>query len=229
MECRVCKIEKNINFMVKHKTDRICKECNKIYRKSKYIYKTRPWSDLKNQKICRSCNQILNLENFSKHKGGKYGVDTICKVCAPKLINTPEGVERTKQWIKNNREIVNKRAVDRDKILSKEDPEYRIKKHLRVRMWETIIKNSKSTRNGKVEELIGCSVEYYRKHIENQWKPDMNWKNHGSLWEIDHIIPLDFFNLMNTNDQKQAFSYNNVQPLYKSDNRRKKNKINGRY
>jgi hypothetical protein len=225
MKCRVCNIEKDDIFMIKHKTDKICKDCNKIYRKSKYVYKTRPWVYLEDKKICRECNLVLDLEKFNKHKGGKYGVDTICKTCAPKFINTPKGIERTKQWIKNNKEIVNKRAVIRDQKLSKEDPQYRIKKHLRVRMWEVIIKKAKSTRKGNIEELIGCTVEQYRKHIENQWGLNMNWENHGVYWEIDHIIPLDYFNLIDIDQQKQAFSYTNIQPLLKSDNRSKKNKI----
>jgi hypothetical protein len=225
MECRVCHIEKEIEFMVKHKTDKICKECNKIYRKTNYKYKTRPWNNIENKKICRKCDKELDLEFFHKHKGGKYGVDTICKTCILTIVNNPQGIERAKKWNKDNKEIVNKRAVLRDKILSKEDPQYRIKKHLRVRMWEVIIKKAKSTRDGKIEDIIGCSIENYRNHIEKQFKPDMTWENHGILWEIDHIKPLDSFDLTKPINQKQAFSYLNTQPLYKSENRSKKNKI----
>ena len=142
--------------MVKHKTDKICKECNKKYRKSTYQYKTRPWSEKENHKVCRLCNEEKHIDNFHKHKGGRYGVESACKPCMIKHINTPEGIARARQWMIDNRELANKRATERDKKKVKNDIQYRIKKHLRIRMYGAIIKNTKSTRNGKVEDLIGC-------------------------------------------------------------------------
>jgi hypothetical protein len=223
--CRVCNIEKNQDLMVKHKTDKICKECNKKYRKSTYQYKTRPWSGKENHKVCRLCSEEKHIDNFSKHKGGRYNVDSICKPCAVIQNNTPENNKIARQWMIDNKELVNKRATERDKEKVKTDIQYRIKKHLRIRMYGAIIKNAKSTRNGKVEDLIGCSIEEYRKHIENQWINEMSWENHGKVWEIDHIIPISVFDMTKTEQQKLAFHYTNVQPLYKSENRSKKNKI----
>ena len=211
--------------MAKHRTDKICKSCNSEYRKSKHQYKTRPWSTTENHKVCRLCKEEKHIDNFHKHKGGKYGVDSICKSCNIAQVNTEEGIERARQWTLNNRELVNKRAVERDKEKCKTDIQYRIKKHLRVRMHEVIIKKSKSTRNRKVEDLIGCEISEYKKHIENQWNSDMNWNNHGDVWEIDHILPIDSFDMTNKQQQKQAFHYTNVQPLYKAENRSKSNKI----
>lgn len=53
----------------------------------------------------------------------------------------------------------------------------------------------------------------------------MNWDNYGDYWEIDHILPLDSFDLTISENQKTAFNYKNVQPLTVFDNRSKKNKI----
>ena len=53
----------------------------------------------------------------------------------------------------------------------------------------------------------------------------MDWNNHGSVWEIDHIIPCDSFNMLDFNQQKQCFHYTNTQPLFKKENRIKSNKI----
>jgi hypothetical protein len=49
----------------------------------------------------------------------------------------------------------------------------------------------------------------------------MTWKNHGELWEIDHIKPCAAFDLTDINQQKECFNYINTQPLYKTDNRSK--------
>ena len=76
----------------------------------------------------------------------------------------------------------------------------------------------------KTTELLGCSIDDARKHIENQFKPGMSWLNHGE-WEIDHIIPVSSFDLKSPEEQKKAFHYTNLQPLIKQENRLKGAKI----
>jgi len=49
----------------------------------------------------------------------------------------------------------------------------------------------------------------------------MNWENHGKLWEIDHIIPITRFNLLDPEEQKKAFHFSNTQPLNWRENRKK--------
>jgi hypothetical protein len=215
MNCRVCNIDKEISLMVKHKNDRICKSCNSIIRKAKYNYKTRSWSIKEDYKICRECNNELSIDNFCKHKGGKYGVDSICKPCAVLTNNTLEGRIRAIEWSKNNKDIVNKRAIARDKFKVKTDPEYRIKKYLRIRFWEVINKN-KSTKSKSILNIMGCTVQEYRNNLESQFKPEMTWENHGKIWEIDHIIPLSLFNLTKEEEQKKGFHHSNTQPLFKT-------------
>jgi hypothetical protein len=53
----------------------------------------------------------------------------------------------------------------------------------------------------------------------------MNWSNHGSYWEVDHIIPCDNFNMQDFEQQKLCFHYTNLQPLTITENRQKSNKI----
>jgi hypothetical protein len=52
----------------------------------------------------------------------------------------------------------------------------------------------------------------------------MNWNNHGLVWELDHIIPISSFNLLNPEEQKKCFHYSNLRPLIKLKNRQKLNK-----
>jgi 5-methylcytosine-specific restriction endonuclease McrA len=77
----------------------------------------------------------------------------------------------------------------------------------------------------KTIDLLGCSIECARNHIESQFNNEMNWNNHGILWEIDHIIPINFFDLTNKEEQKKAFHYKNLQPLNKMENRTKGSKL----
>ena len=64
------------------------------------------------------------------------------------------------------------------------------------------------------DDEFGCTGHELKKWIEFQFDDDMSWENHGSskLWTIDHIVPLDRFDLTNPVDRRLAFSWSNIQP-----------------
>jgi hypothetical protein len=64
-----------------------------------------------------------------------------------------------------------------------------------------------------------------RNHLEKQFKEGMNWENQGTVWHIDHIIPISFFHLEDPTEQYLAFHYGNLQPLFKEENQSKSDKI----
>lgn len=68
------------------------------------------------------------------------------------------------------------------------------------------------------QELIGCSHQRLKAHLESQFKPGMTWKNYGK-WHVDHIRPCASFNdLTEMSQQKDCFHYSNLQPLWASEN-----------
>lgn len=69
-------------------------------------------------------------------------------------------------------------------------------------------------------ELLGCSIEQLRTHIEAQWIGSMSWENYGS-WHIDHIKPCASYDLTDEAQQRACFHYSNLQPLWAEDNLRK--------
>jgi HNH endonuclease len=58
-------------------------------------------------------------------------------------------------------------------------------------------------------------INEFREVIENSFKDDMNWDNYGK-WEIDHVIPLA---------KGGEHGVNNIQALWKKENRSKGSKI----
>ncbi len=55
----------------------------------------------------------------------------------------------------------------------------------------------------------------------------MEWGNHGNgdgKWNIDHIVPLVKFDLFNLQEQKKAFHYTNMRPLWFLENMRRPRK-----
>jgi hypothetical protein len=66
-------------------------------------------------------------------------------------------------------------------------------------------------------EMVGCTVERLRAHLEAQFAPGMSWENYGE-WQIDHIRPCASFDLSNPLQQRACFNFVNLRPLWKSDN-----------
>ncbi|MBW8384249.1 MAG: hypothetical protein K0M69_17230 [Youngiibacter sp.] len=73
-------------------------------------------------------------------------------------------------------------------------------------------------------DLIGCTPEHLRGHIESQFEDGMTWETYGR-WHVDHIIPCSAFDLSNPVELKRCFNYKNLRPLWAEQNLRKSNKI----
>jgi hypothetical protein len=74
--------------------------------------------------------------------------------------------------------------------------------------------------------VLGCTIEQLQAHIQSQFQVGMAWNNYGYRgWHVDHIRPLSSFNLFDPEEQKIAFSYRNLQPLWAADNMRKGRKV----
>ena len=69
-------------------------------------------------------------------------------------------------------------------------------------------------------ELVGCSIDELKKHLEIKFKKGMSWNNYGK-WHVDHVVPVDFFDLTKIEEQKKCFHYSNLQPLWAQDNLKK--------
>jgi hypothetical protein len=98
------------------------------------------------------------------------------------------------------------------------DIDFRFRVNLRISTLNRI-KAGGGKKDCEITELLGCSIEDVRRHIEQQWLPGMTWENHAKNgWHIDHIKPCNTFNLADPEQQKQCFHYTNLRPLWAVDN-----------
>jgi hypothetical protein len=102
----------------------------------------------------------------------------------------------------------------------KNDINFRLEYILRTRFRQTLKNNSKSKHT---LELLGCSVEDLKVHLEKQFSKGMSWSNYGK-WHIDHVRPCSSFDLSKPEEQALCFHYTNLQPLWAADNLAKSNK-----
>lgn len=61
--------------------------------------------------------------------------------------------------------------------------------------------------------------------IRNQFDPAMNFCNYGAVWELDHDRPLSSFDLTDAAQFALAISPDNLQPLFKGENRQKSDRV----
>jgi len=125
----------------------------------------------------------------------------------------------SKAWKKRNYQKI----LDNSNHRYKTDLAFRLKAVLRARL-RSALKNGLKT--GSAVKDLGCTVIELRAHIESLWLSGMSWDNWSKTgWHIDHIKPLDSFDLSDPEQLRVACHYTNLQPLWASDNLKKSNKI----
>jgi len=98
------------------------------------------------------------------------------------------------------------------------DVNYRLANNLRSRI-RRALKGGCSLPSG---DLLGCSIDEIKTHLEAQFSDGMTWDNHGLYgWHIDHIKPCASFDLTLDKEKKKCFHYSNLQPLWAKDNLQK--------
>lgn len=99
------------------------------------------------------------------------------------------------------------------------DLKFKLKSNLRCRVWAALQLKG-ATKSQKTLDLLGCSIEFLKKYLENQFKNGIGWNNYGE-WHVDHRIPCDRFDLTKPEEQRKCFHYTNLQPLWATDNLKK--------
>ena len=72
-------------------------------------------------------------------------------------------------------------------------------------------------RSSSITELIGCTIQDFRKHLESRFQTGMTWENYGA-WHIDHRKPCSAFDFNDYEQQMMCFHYTNLQPMWASEN-----------
>jgi hypothetical protein len=203
------------------------------------------------KKVCNNCNLEKYVNDFSKDKNRKDGLQPLCKSCNKEyktkyyLTNEKNILNKSKRYYNNNRDVILKRVKvwsenNRDKtnkykkdyvennrdIINKRMSERKKNEPLlKLKMlYRSRINKILGSNRDKTFDLIGCSPLELKEHIQNKFQEGMSWENHGLFgWHIDHIIPISSANCLE--DLKKLCHYTNLQPLWALDNILKRDKI----
>jgi hypothetical protein len=182
---------------------------------------------------CNKCGKVKHLSEYRKPSINKCGTKGVCKLCKQdqdkiywkekyqdinfkqKHFNNQEKYKEKKTIYQKKYDADNvnrKREYTRNKY--KNDPSTKSIQLVRTRIWH-VLKSQYKNKEKSTLEMLGCSSKEYKLYLEQQFDDKMNWNNHGTYWEIDHIIPLN---------QGGSFHYTNTRPLEKNSNRTRKKK-----
>ncbi len=84
------------------------------------------------------------------------------------------------------------------------------------------LRSKKLQKHNKTFDIVGCTPEELKTHLESKFVDGMSWNNQGE-WHIDHIIPLS--SGINQEDIIELCHYTNLQPLWSMDNMKKGSKL----
>jgi hypothetical protein len=120
------------------------------------------------------------------------------------------------QKIEENR--INKKTYVKERM---NEPLFKLKFNIRA-LVRNALKRGFTEKSKRTQEIIGCSFEDFKLHLESQFDENMNWENQGSYWHMDHIIPISS---AETKEEVYRLNhYTNFQPLYWLDNLKKSDK-----
>lgn len=212
--CNKCKKEKKVcNFgsdkRLKGGMRSTCKECERKQIKE--------WR-LNNPEKVKSQKQryLKKYPQKNLDKGKRYRENNKEKV-----------IERSRNWRKNNpdynsiyyqknKDKINQKVLEK----TKSDPTFKLRRLHRSKLNKILL--SKKTK--KTFDIIGCSPEFLKEHLEKQFKDGMTWDNHGLFgWHIYHIIPLS--SAKTEEEIYKLCHYTNLQPLWAEENLKKSNKL----
>jgi hypothetical protein len=202
--------------------DKLHNECKECKKQKRLIKKQKNKGNILPDdytKICNECNLQKNKCDFYNQLYSTDGIGTICIEC-DKI--------RHKNWnIKNPTKKAEYRSIEyfkNYKVRREANPQFKLSGNIRNRI-RMALKRQESSKFKNTFKLIDCSPYLLKMWLEFQFDESMNWGNYGTYWEIDHIIPCDFFDLKNIEDQLKCFNWRNCRPLESIKNRIKNSKI----
>jgi hypothetical protein len=161
------------------------------------------------QTRCKACAK--EYREFYKNKKPSYFADYYIEHREFKL-------GQSRRWQQENRARYN----DRMNRYYKENIPFKLAKTIRNRINKVL----SGRRRSASTELLGCSFIALRQWLSYQFKPGMTWDNYGK-WHVDHVKPLSHFDLTDPEQQRIAFHWTNLQPLWAEENLSKNNRWEG--
>ena len=133
-------------------------------------------------KICIKCHLDKDLCEFGVRKAYKDGVSNTCKECerqrGREWNKTFKDRKRdiVKKYVDSNRDKVKKYRNQYNKTRKKNDILFHLTFKIRNRVYQ-FLRTKNLTKNNSTSNIIGCSPNELKEHLEKQFVYGMTWVN----------------------------------------------------
>ena len=179
---------------------KLCKRCNKVQLIAEFKHK---------KTHCYTCQKLDSRNWKAKNKDRVKEYNTEYKAEHKEEIS----VYNSKYNIENRAEI-QKRSTANMARLKKENPSFKIACNMRSRMTDAFKSyNTKIKKCDHTKAILGCSMAFLCEWFSFRFTVDMNFKNYGTLWHMDHVVPCCRFDLTDDDEQRKCFHWTNLKPM----------------
>jgi len=232
-ECSKCNAQRLLSEFKVNSSQ--CKDCINERRRELNQSKrpAKPESVNPDNKICSYCHveqpkcnfreKRLKCLNCERKDGREYRQSDYGKLKSETWVieNKERMQELQANWFQENKSKIYTKRSERMKT----DEKFRFianyRKKTRVALKQAMIGQNPK----KFIDCLGCDLEHLQNWFSLCFKSDMTFENYGTLWEIDHVIPINKFEFEDSTDIELCFSWFNVMPLYKTENMNKKAEV----
>jgi len=131
---------------------------------------------------------------------------------------------------RSNKRYIESKVDNQHRVKYNTDPLHKMKCNIREHIRQAVKYANVSKKHPSIVYL-GCTIEEFKAHIENQFVEGMTWDNHSrgeDCWHLDHIKPLALLTSIEDPEEMESFChYTNYQPLWEKDNLSKNDKYEG--
>lgn len=225
-----------------------CKPCDKEYNRARTEKIKNSNKDIPTKIVCTNCKYSKSINEFDKNICSSTGYQLVCKQCRKiyRSLNSKKILEDGKKWRENNKkykaekdkeyrinnkEKINSTKRDYEKNKRETNSLFKLSSNIRRTML-LCFKNKNFGKNSSTLNILGCTFEEFKQHIESQFLNWMSWENYGDAcetldyncsWDLDHIIPISS---AKTEDEVYMLNHwSNFQPLCSKINRWEKKNI----
>lgn len=242
-KCTQCGVELPLEYFVVDKRRKDgrgswCKDCGnrrkrEYYLKNKTLIKGQRSKQLDRIKKYRKAYYARNSSRLLENDRKRYEKNkkTICSKKREKYHNDvgyrEKILEKCRDYQLRNPEVGRRANRKYKKKKHETDPTYRLNSNVSRYIHKALVSKRP---NAHWENFMPFTLIELIKHLEKQFKPGMNWDNYGKGgWELDHIVPLSWFNYKCVQDAEflSAWNLSNLQPLWCFENQSKSNKYVG--
>jgi len=222
--CNTCNIEKDIELFINNRN--ICKDCNNLKRTTRYHGDEKLRQKISQQSSIYKHDKVLKRQEAKREKQLAIGEDNqqcpYCDVIFNKS-NFRHNRQKCKDCERKDGRAFIKTAIFKERLKTRyeTDPIFRFLRLQRTRICNAL----KSRKTNHTIEYLGCTANEFYDWMYYQFDEKFTFENHGTVWHIDHVIPIAQFNLDNVDEQFLCLNWRNTMPLSVHENLSKNKNI----